>query len=59
VKDLFRPDQRNCEPDGKGVHSEVESEGSCRQSAGSTNRKHCCRDKCRYRTRSQNATLLF
>ena len=39
MKDLCRPDQGNCEPNGKGVHREVESEGSRRQSAGPTNRK--------------------
>ena len=39
MKDLCRPDQGNWEPNGKGVHREVESEGSRRQSAGPTNRK--------------------
>ena len=39
MKDLSRPDQGNCKPNGKGVHREVGSEGSRRQSAGPTNRK--------------------
>ena len=38
MKVSYEPDRGNRKPDGKGVHREVESEGSRRQSAGSTNR---------------------
>jgi len=40
VKDSCRPGRGNYELNGKGVHREVESEGSRRQSAGLTNRNH-------------------
>ncbi len=36
VQVLYRPDRGNCQPDDKGVHREVESEGSRRQRAGLT-----------------------
>jgi hypothetical protein len=39
AKVLSRPGQGNCWPDGKGVHREVESEGSRRQDPGPTRRK--------------------
>ena len=39
VKVLYTPGKGKCSLNGKGVHREVESEGSCRQSAGSTIRK--------------------
>jgi hypothetical protein len=38
VKVLYKPDSGNCQPDGKGVGREAESEGSRRQNAGPTNR---------------------
>jgi len=38
VKVLCGPGKGNRKPDGKGVHREVESEGSRRQNAGPTNR---------------------
>ena len=38
VQVLYRPDRGNGWLIGKGVHREVESEGSRRQSAGLTNR---------------------
>lgn len=40
VKDSCRPGRGNYKLNGKGVHREVGSEGSCRQSAGLTNRNH-------------------
>jgi len=34
VQVLYRPDRGTCQPDGKGVHREEESEGSRRQTPG-------------------------
>jgi len=39
VKVLYTPGKGKCELNGKGVRRKAESEGSCRQTAGLTNRK--------------------
>lgn len=39
-KSRMRPDSGKHIADGKGVHREVESEGSPRQNSGLTNRNH-------------------
>ena len=39
-KSRTRPDSGKCIAQGKGVHREVESEGSRRQTSGLTNRNH-------------------
>ena len=39
VKVLYTLGKEKCQPNGKGVAGDCESGGSCRQSAGLTNRK--------------------
>jgi len=39
VEVLYIPGKGKCQPNGKGVAGDCESGGSCRQSAGLTNRK--------------------
>lgn len=43
------------EPNSKGVHCEVESEGSCRQISGPTDKNHICSKKTPYHPRSRHA----
>ena len=56
-KSRTRPDSGKCIAYGKGVHREVESEGSRRQTSGLTNRNHMrqqLRVRLRYKLKPNN-----